>query len=73
VRNSDNNNNNNNKLKYKSLCVEIQQMWNMKFIIISVVTGAIGIATKGLKKNLVAIPGKCLIHYKRQLHLEHHT
>ena len=37
---------------------------------IPVITGASGIVTKGLKKNLEAIPGK---HYKRQLYLEHHT
>jgi hypothetical protein len=29
-------------------------MWNMKWMIISVITGA----TKGLKKSLKAIPGK---------------
>ena len=46
------------KLNYKSLCIEIQRMWNMKCKIISVVTGATGIVTKGLKKNLEAVPGK---------------
>jgi hypothetical protein len=33
-------------------------MWNMKCIIILVVTGAIGIITKVLNKDLYAIPGK---------------
>jgi hypothetical protein len=33
-------------------------MWNIKFMIIAVITGATGIVTKGLKKNLEAIPGK---------------
>jgi hypothetical protein len=33
-------------------------MWNMKCMIISVVTGATGIVTKGLKKNLEAVPAK---------------
>jgi hypothetical protein len=33
-------------------------MWNMKCMSIPVVTGATGIVTKGLKKNLEAIPGK---------------
>jgi hypothetical protein len=33
-------------------------MWNMKCMIIRAVIGATGIATKGLKKNLEAIPGK---------------
>jgi hypothetical protein len=46
------------KLKYKSLCIEIQQMWNMQCMIIPVVTGVTGMVTKGLKKNLEAIPGK---------------
>ena len=34
------------KLKYKSLCKEIQQMWNLKYMIILVITGATGIVTK---------------------------
>jgi hypothetical protein len=46
------------KLKYKSLCTEIQQMWNMKCMIITVTNGATRVVTKGLKKNLVMIPGK---------------
>jgi hypothetical protein len=33
-------------------------MWNMKHMIIPVVTGASGIVTKGLRKNLEVIPGK---------------
>jgi hypothetical protein len=54
----------------KSLCTEIKQMWYMKRMIIPVITGANAIVTKGLKKNLEAIQ---LIHYNRQLDLEHHT
>jgi hypothetical protein len=46
------------KLKYKRLCIEIQQMWNAKCMIIPVVTGATKIVTEGLKENLEAIPGK---------------
>jgi hypothetical protein len=46
------------KLKYKSLCIEIQRMWNLKFTIIPITTGAIGIVTRSLRKNLEAIPGK---------------
>jgi len=34
------------KLKYKSLCTEIQQMWNLKCMIILVIIGATGIVTK---------------------------
>ena len=46
------------KLKYQSLCLEIQRMWNMKCVIIPVITGAIGMVTNPLKKVLKAIPGK---------------
>jgi hypothetical protein len=46
------------KLKYKSLCIEIQQMWNLKCTIIPVIIGATGIATGSLRKNLEAVPGK---------------
>jgi hypothetical protein len=47
-----------NKLKYNSLCIEIQRMWNMKCMIIPVVIATTGIVTKGLRKHLEAIPGK---------------
>jgi hypothetical protein len=47
-----------NKLKYKTLRTEIQQTCNMKCVIIPVVIGITGIVTKGLKKNLQAIPEK---------------
>jgi hypothetical protein len=46
------------KLKYKSLCIEIQRMWNLKCTIIPVITGATGIATRSVRKNLEAIPRK---------------
>jgi hypothetical protein len=45
------------KLKYRS----VQLRWNMKFMIILVITEAIRRVTKGLKKTLEAIPGKHLI------------
>jgi len=45
------------KLKYKSLCIEIQQTWNLKCKTVPVITGATGILTKGLRKNLEVIPG----------------
>ena len=38
------------KLKYKSLCIEIQQMWNLKCTVIPVIIGATGIVTRSLKK-----------------------
>jgi hypothetical protein len=33
-------------------------MWNMKCVIVPAVIGATGIVTRGLRKNLEAIPGK---------------
>jgi len=62
------------KLKYKSLCIEIQRMWNLKCTIIPVITGATGIVTRSLKKNWKLYQENIRqIHYKRQLHLEHQT
>jgi len=46
------------KLKYKSLCTEIQRMQNLKYTIIPVIIGATGIVTRSLRKNLEAVPGK---------------
>jgi len=46
------------KLKYKSLCTEIQRMWNLKCKIRPVIIGATGIVTKVLRKNMEIIPGK---------------
>ena len=46
------------KLKYKSLCIEIQRMWNLKCMFVPVIIGATGIVTRSLKKNLETIPGK---------------
>jgi len=48
--NNNNNNNNNNeaekKLKYNSLCIEIQRMWNLKCTIIPIIIGATGIVAR---------------------------
>jgi hypothetical protein len=64
---TNNNNDNNNKkkkkkaekkLKYKSLGIKIKRMWNLKCTIIPVITGATGIVTKSIRKNLENIPGK---------------
>jgi hypothetical protein len=46
------------KLKYKSLCIEIQRMWNLKCTIIPVIIGATGIITRSLRRNLEAVPRK---------------
>jgi len=46
------------KLKYESLCTEIQRMWNLKCTIIPAIIGATGIVTRSLRKNLETIPGK---------------
>jgi len=52
------NNNNKEKLKYRSLCIEIQRVCNLKGKIIPEVIGATRIVTKILRKDLEAIPGK---------------
>ena len=46
------------KLKYKSLYIEIQRIWNLKRTIIPIIIGATGIVTRSLRKNLEAVPGK---------------
>ena len=46
------------KLKYKSSCIEIERMWNLECKVIAVITGVTGIVTKGLRKNMDAIPRK---------------
>ena len=46
------------KLKYNSLCIEMQRMWNLKCTVVPVITGATGIVTRSLKKNLETVPGK---------------
>jgi hypothetical protein len=37
-------------LRHESLRIGIQRLWNMKGIVMPVITGAIGIVTKVLKK-----------------------
>ena len=53
---------NGKKPKYKSLCIDIQRMWNMECMIIPVTIRATGIATKGLKKYLKAMLEKYSIN-----------
>jgi hypothetical protein len=67
--NNNSNNNNKEKLKYKSLYIEIQSMWNLKCKFILVTIEATRIVTKVLRKNLEAIPGRSSVdHYRRQLY-----
>ena len=51
------------KLKYKSLGIEVERMWNLKCTIIPVIIGATGIVTRSLKENLQAIPGTLSIDF----------
>jgi hypothetical protein len=46
------------KVKYNSLCIEMQRMWNLKCTVVPVIIGATGIVTRSLGKNLGAVPGK---------------
>ena len=59
------------KLKYMSLCTEIQRMWNLKCTIVPVIIGATGIVIRSLRKLYPENIRQ--IHYKRQLYLKHHT
>jgi len=43
------------KIKYKSLCIEVQGMWNLKFKIMSVITGITGIVTSLQKTAILGI------------------
>ena len=36
----------------------MRRMWNIKCLIILVIIGVTGMVTKGLKKNVEAMPGK---------------
>jgi len=46
------------RLKYKSLCIELQRKLNLKCTIVPVIIGATGIVTKSLRKYLETVPGK---------------
>ena len=43
---------------YKSFCIEIKRMWNLKCKTIPLIIGVTGIVKNGLRKNLKATPGK---------------
>ena len=45
-------------VRYKSLRIGIQRLWNLKRMVMPVISGATGRVTKVLKKNLEAMPGK---------------
>jgi hypothetical protein len=45
------------EVKYKSLVIEVQRIWNLKCTIIPVIIGATGIVTKSLRNNLETTPG----------------
>jgi len=38
------------KLKYRSLCIKIQRMWNLKCTITPAIIGATGTVTRSLRK-----------------------
>ena len=44
--------------KEVKICIEIQRMWSLKCTIIPVITGATGMVTRSLKKNLETVPWK---------------
>jgi len=46
------------KLKYKSLFIEMQRMWNLKCTIVPVIIGATRIVTRILRKDLATTPEK---------------
>jgi hypothetical protein len=50
------------EINRRILYIEIQQMWNMKYVIIVLKIGATRIITKGLKKHLEPMTGKRSIH-----------
>ena len=46
------------KIQEFTSTTEIQRMWNLNCTIIRVTTGAAGIVTRSLRKNLGTVPGK---------------
>jgi hypothetical protein len=57
------------KLKYKSCCIEIQRMWNIKCMIVPVIIGATGHSKKRIKENVSATAGEhSAVSPQKQLH-----
>ena len=46
------------EVKIQEFMYLIKRMWNLKCTIIPIIIGATGIATRSLRKNLEAVPGK---------------
>ena len=46
------------KLKYNSLCKEMQRMWNMECVIKLLTCGVTGVVRKRIKGNMEATAGK---------------
>ena len=63
------------KLNYKSLCIEIQQIWNMKCMIILGIIGATRMVNKMFKKKFGSHNRKTFHTFttKGSYTLEHHT
>jgi hypothetical protein len=61
--------------RFNGLYVEIKRMWNIKCVIIPIVSGATGIVEKAIKKNLEAITGNHFIGsvQKTDVELAHNT
>ena len=47
-------------------------MWKLKLTIIPVMTGATGIITRSLRKNLEVVPGKHYYNYHYYHHYHYH-
>jgi hypothetical protein len=53
------------KFKYKYISIEFQRIWNKKFLIVPVITGATGIVSRSLK-NLEITAGQHSIDFREK-------